>query len=1367
MNKKQYTFFAFFALAMLSFCEKNIAQSLDYRVRFRYETAIFPQNLTDFQKNPGFLKEEIFDGQVVRFVQFNHLPDAAARQRMADAGFKTLDYVSFATWRTAFPIDLDLQKLANWDIRSVMPVDIKWKLSSSLTNRPLGSWAVEGDQVSVIAQVISTMPQAEAARFFKEKKIEIAKIGSQNGIFDLKIPIAEIEKIAAIPFVKWLEIQPRPSTPEDTHGRSMHRSNTINSDGANGLHFDGRDVNVMTRDDGAVGPHIDFQGRITNISTEFGLFSNHGDGTGGILAGNGNLDPTQKGMASGSKIWVVDYAADFLDTTLALCLNENIKVTNTSYSDDCNAGYNTHSQTVDQQLFENSTLMHCFSAGNRGTDNCNYGAGATWGNITGGHKQSKNSIASANLYADLSLEITSSRGPATDGRIKPDLAAHGQNQGSTDSDNSYQVFGGTSAASPGTAGVFAQLFGAYKATHNGTEPSAALIKALMLNTANDLGNTGPDFKYGWGHLNAFRAYNSLKNDQFFINSIDNDGTNQQMLSIPAGISQVKIMLYWADPEGDLSGAKSLVNDLDLVVFDPVGGAKYPYILDASADPDLLDLPATTGEDHLNNMEQVVISNPTAGQYLLQVHGLEVPQGPTRYFLVYEFLKDEIHLTYPIGGEGMVPGETERIHWDAIPGADEFGIEFSADGGTSWTFLGNPSGSQSHFDWPVPETVSGNCFFRITRNSAVGKNLLPFSIIGQPDTILVQKVCPDFTEISWPKVAGAVKYDVFMLGQSTMDSIGTTVDTFFNILTQNPTAKKWLSVRAVGQNGPAGRRIVAVQTDGGGLINCPQNRDLRLVELVEPAGAELVFCTATMQPVVVKISNDGLETVKNFPITYFYGGNAGVTEVFTDSLVPGQTVVFSFAKKLDLAISQKNKLAVFTELPQESNFFNDSIAIQLNVAVNNGVGIGVKQDFEGANFPPDLWAIENPDGANTWRKIEDVIGINGIPTSAAWINIFDYIDSTQVDDLRTPPFDLTGLANPLLIFDLSYAQYTDPIYNDCMKITAYPDCGNGAPVKIWHKCGEDLSTVAPQSGSFEPNGASDWQQVLIDISAFSGQKTVFRFSLENGYGNNIYLDNIGILNELIVPPMANFTASADTICRGDTVTYTSQSSGTNIAYNWAFGAGAQPSTALTAGPHKVKYPTAGTKTVNFVVKNGLGESTESKTLFVRSAPASNFSTAINQNTVTFTNTTTSGGTYFWEFGDGTTSTEQNPIHEYAAPGVFQVNLTSTNNCGTNLKSKSVNIQTISAIEPTENGPVCRIQPNPNEGAFLLGFQKISTDEKLRITIFDNTGRAVRQSEIWVNQSSMSYPMTELDLPKGFYQVGIEGSDWRRMVKLVVQ
>jgi hypothetical protein len=77
-------------------------------------------------------------------------------------------------------------------------------------------------------------------------------------------------------------------------------------------------------------------------------------------AAPGNLDPTKKGMASGADVYVVDYVNDFQDETLPLHLVEGVTITNSSYSDGCNVGYTIATQTVDEQLYENPTLMHVF-----------------------------------------------------------------------------------------------------------------------------------------------------------------------------------------------------------------------------------------------------------------------------------------------------------------------------------------------------------------------------------------------------------------------------------------------------------------------------------------------------------------------------------------------------------------------------------------------------------------------------------------------------------------------------------------------------------------------------------------------------------------------------------------------------------------------------------------------------------------------------------------------------------------------------------------------------------------------------------------------------------------------------------------------
>ena len=79
-------------------------------------------------------------------------------------------------------------------------------------------------------------------------------------------------------------------------------------------------------------------------------------------------------------------------------------------------------------------------------------------------------------------------------------------------------------ACPGISGVLAQLYQAYKESNNGNNPSSALMKCILLNTADDIGNPGPDFQHGWGQVNAYRATKVIENSNY-LNSSVSQGTN--------------------------------------------------------------------------------------------------------------------------------------------------------------------------------------------------------------------------------------------------------------------------------------------------------------------------------------------------------------------------------------------------------------------------------------------------------------------------------------------------------------------------------------------------------------------------------------------------------------------------------------------------------------------------------------------------------------------------------------------------------------------------------------------------------------------------------------------------------------------------
>ena len=95
-------------------------------------------------------------------------------------------------------------------------------------------------------------------------------------------------------------------------------------------------------------------------------------------------------------------------------------------------------------------------------------------------KQAKNVIATANLNYNGTLVSSSSRGPASDGRIKPDIAAHGNGQISTDPNNIYNAGSGTSAAAPGISGVLATTISSIQRTKFRFRPRIRTFKSLFV-----------------------------------------------------------------------------------------------------------------------------------------------------------------------------------------------------------------------------------------------------------------------------------------------------------------------------------------------------------------------------------------------------------------------------------------------------------------------------------------------------------------------------------------------------------------------------------------------------------------------------------------------------------------------------------------------------------------------------------------------------------------------------------------------------------------------------------------------------------------------------------------------------------------------
>jgi PKD repeat protein len=182
------------------------------------------------------------------------------------------------------------------------------------------------------------------------------------------------------------------------------------------------------------------------------------------------------------------------------------------------------------------------------------------------------------------------------------------------------------------------------------------------------------------------------------------------------------------------------------------------------------------------------------------------------------------------------------------------------------------------------------------------------------------------------------------------------------------------------------------------------------------------------------------------------------------------------------------------------------------------------------------------------------------------------------------------------------------------------------------------------------------------------------------------------------PVADFTIVPSPAGSGQTVTFTDTSTGSPTAWSWSFGDG---STSTLQNPTHV-YTTASTYTVTLQVTKGVQTSTRSKTLTVVT-PTGPISAAFSfapsapktGSNVQFTDSSTgypSGWT--WLFGDGGTSTLQNPTHAYAATGTYTVRLTITRSGA----SSSTTTRSVTVTAPTKPTAAFTFSPaNPKTGA----------------------------------------------------------------------
>ncbi len=438
---------------------------------------------------------------------------------------------------------------------------------------------------------------------------------------------------------------------------NLDAAKTVSTDqvwpgGSLNLNLTGNGITVGEWDGGAVyDAHQDLTGRVTQVDGATNT-SSHATHVAGTMIGQG-INNSAKGMAYQANLDAHDWSND--NSEMATAASNGLLVSNHSYGipagwsngswngdasissqEDYKFGFYTQDAKNWDQIARNAPyyLIVKSSGNDRNDDGSGHPADGPYDCIsTKGNAKNiltvgavKDIPSGYSSPSDVQMTSFSSWGPTDDGRIKPDVVGNGRSLTSTypNSTNNYNSISGTSMSAPNVSGSLLLLQEHYYNLNN-NYMKAATLKGLVIHTADDASNNqGPDYEYGWGLLNTSNAAdlisdnggtqaieeNSLSNQDTFTYSIYSDGTKP-----------LRATISWTDVPGNPPApsldpsTKMLVNDLDArIIKDSTNNVHKPYVMDP-ANP---SNPATKGDNATDNVEQVNISNPSAGWYTVRI-----------------------------------------------------------------------------------------------------------------------------------------------------------------------------------------------------------------------------------------------------------------------------------------------------------------------------------------------------------------------------------------------------------------------------------------------------------------------------------------------------------------------------------------------------------------------------------------------------------------------------------------------------------------------------------------------------------------------------------------------------------------------------
>jgi hypothetical protein len=359
-----------------------------------------------------------------------------------------------------------------------------------------------------------------------------------------------------------------------------------------------------------------------------------------------------------------------------------------------------------------------------------------------------------------------------------------------------------------------------------------------------------------------------------------------------------------------------------------------------------------------------------------------------------------------------------------------------------------------------------------------------------------------------------------------------------------------------------------------------------------------MCAGNVTP-RIEVTNNGTSTITSLTVSAQVNSGTPVTSTITGLNITTGSTAFVSLPSVAL-ITGTNTIKFTTSAPNGgTDAVSGNDVMTQTVTIASPVASPITESMEGT-FPPASFSVVNVDGDTTWRRAAP-----GRSSSySLFINNWDNENVGSLDDFRSVPMNLVAGADSLVIsFDQAYKFYRNTsgssVITDTLQVLVTNDCG-ATYSSVFKKGGATLSVAGGINTEYTTPIASDWRNERIALSGSvltPGRLNVI-FRNKDGYGNNLFLDNINITSACKTTTFTSQPAAV-TVCSGQGASFTVGATGNaSLTYQWKKdGTDISGATSTTYSIASAAAANAGNYTVTITNACGISSTTTPAALIV--------------------------------------------------------------------------------------------------------------------------------------------------------------------------